>query len=69
MPIWKNLGFASSKTLHIMAEAMRQAYADRSEYMGDLDFVKIPLDKLTSKEYAKEVMQKFQKTRLYQAQK
>lgn len=41
----ENLGFASSKTLHIMAEAMRQAYADRSEYMGDPDFVKIPKDK------------------------
>ncbi|EAJ7738863.1 gamma-glutamyltransferase [Campylobacter jejuni] len=57
----ENLGFASSKTLHIMAEAMRQAYADRSEYMGDPDFVKIPLDKLTSKEYAKEIYAKFPK--------
>ncbi|EDC2907814.1 gamma-glutamyltransferase [Campylobacter jejuni] len=57
----ENLGFASSKTLHIMAEAMRQAYADRSEYMGDPDFVKIPLDKLTSKEYAKEIYAKIPK--------
>ncbi|ECR1497636.1 gamma-glutamyltransferase [Campylobacter jejuni] len=57
----ENLGFASSKTLHIMAEAMRQAYADRSEYMGDPDFVKIPLDKLTSKEYAKEIYTKIPK--------
>lgn len=52
------LGFGSSETIHIMAEAMRQAYADRSEFMGDPDFVKIPLDKLTSKEYAKEIYQK-----------
>ncbi|RQD68570.1 gamma-glutamyltransferase [Campylobacter hepaticus] len=51
----ENLGFGSSKTLHIMAEAMRQAYADRSEYLGDPDFVNIPLDKLTSKEYAKKI--------------
>ncbi|WHN18410.1 gamma-glutamyltransferase [Campylobacter jejuni] len=57
----ENLGFASSKTLHIMVEAMRQAYADRSEYMGDPDFVKIPLDKLTSKEYAKEIYAKIPK--------
>lgn len=57
----ENLGFASSKTLHIMTEAMRQAYADRSEYMGDPDFVKIPLDKLTSKEYAKEIYAKIPK--------
>lgn len=54
----ENLGFASSKTLHIMAEAMRQAYADRSEYMGDPDFVKIPLNKLISKEYAKAIYAK-----------
>ncbi|AXP09203.1 gamma-glutamyltransferase [Campylobacter hepaticus] len=51
----ENLGFGSSKTLHIMAEAMRQVYADRSEYLGDPDFVNIPLDKLTSKEYAKKI--------------
>lgn len=57
----KKLGFASSKTLHIMAEAMRQAYADRSEYMGDPDFIKIPLDKLISKEYAKEIYAKIPK--------
>lgn len=54
----ENLGFASSKTLHIMAEAERQAYADRSEYMGDPDFVKIPLNKLISKEYAKAIYAK-----------
>ncbi|CRF40921.1 gamma-glutamyltransferase [Helicobacter ailurogastricus] len=49
------LGFGSSKTIHIMAEAMRQAYADRSVYMGDPDFITIPLEKLTSKVYAKEI--------------
>ncbi|BCZ19821.1 hypothetical protein NHP190012_14630 [Helicobacter sp. NHP19-012] len=49
------LGFGSSQTIHIMAEAMRQAYADRSVYMGDPDFIAIPLEKLTSKEYAKEI--------------
>jgi gamma-glutamyltranspeptidase/glutathione hydrolase len=52
------LGFASSETLHITAEAMRYAYADRSEYMGDPDFVDVPVDKLTSKEYAKSIYDK-----------
>lgn len=52
------LGFASSKTIHIMAEAMRYAYADRSEYMGDPDFVKVPVGELTSKEYAKSIYDK-----------
>lgn len=44
-----------AQAIHIMAEAMRQAYADRSEYMGDPDFVKVPVDELTSKEYAKKI--------------
>ena len=52
------LGYQSSQAIHIIAEAMRQAYADRSEYMGDPAFVKIPLDKLLSKEYAKEIYAK-----------
>lgn len=49
------LGYQSSQAIHIIAEAMRQAYADRSEYMGDPSFVKIPLDKLLSKAYAKSI--------------
>ena len=44
-----------SQAIHIMAEAMRQAYADRSEYMGDMDFVNVPVEELTSKEYAKKI--------------
>ena len=44
-----------AQAIHVMAEAMRQAYADRSEYMGDPDFVKVPVDELTSKEYAKKI--------------
>lgn len=45
-------GFGSAQAVHYMAEAMRYAYADRSEYMGDPDFVKIPLGMLTSQQYA-----------------
>ncbi|MDR1050922.1 MAG: gamma-glutamyltransferase [Deltaproteobacteria bacterium] len=52
------MGFASSETVHLMAEAMRHAYADRSEYMGDPDFVKVPVDRLTSLEYAKQIYDK-----------
>ena len=33
------LGFGSAETMHLMAEAMKRAYADRSEYLGDSDFV------------------------------
>ena len=47
-----NLGHNSAKTIHLMAEAMKRAYADRSKYLGDSDFVDVPLDGITSKKYA-----------------
>jgi gamma-glutamyltranspeptidase/glutathione hydrolase len=45
-------GFGSADTLHLMAESMRRAYADRARYLGDPDFVEMPLQRLASKEYA-----------------
>lgn len=45
-------GFGSSLTLHLEIEAMKRAFADRAEYMGDADFVTVPIDRLISKEYA-----------------
>ncbi len=49
------MGFNSAQTIHLMAEAMKRAYADRSEYLGDTDFVDVPLSGITSKEYAAEL--------------
>ena len=46
------LGHNGAATIHLMAEAMKYAYADRSEYLGDPDFVDQPIAALTSKEYA-----------------
>ena len=48
-------GFGSADTLQVMAEAEKYAYADRSEYLGDPDFVKVPWQALTSKAYAKSI--------------
>src|SRR5215213_9932497 len=42
----------SSDRYHLMAEAMRRAFADRAEYMGDTDFVKVPIAGLIDKSYA-----------------
>jgi gamma-glutamyltranspeptidase/glutathione hydrolase len=42
----------SSDRYHLMAEAMRRAFADRAEYMGDTDFVKVPIRGLIDKAYA-----------------
>jgi len=43
------------ETVHLMVEAMRQAYLDRATHLGDIDFVDVPIERLTSKEYAAEV--------------
>ncbi|MGV7091168.1 gamma-glutamyltransferase [Siccibacter turicensis] len=51
-------GFGSADAMHLVAEAEKYAYADRSEYLGDPDFVKVPWQALTSKAYAKSLAQK-----------
>lgn len=56
-------GQNSAKTIHVMAEAEKRAYADRSEYLGDPDFVKVPLKGLTSQAYADELAAKIDLTR------
>ena len=49
-------GFGSARNLHRMAEAMRRAYSDRAQYLGDPDFnPDMPIDRLTSKVYADEL--------------
>ena len=53
----QELGHNSAETIHYMAEAMKLAYADRSEYLGDTDYVDVPLKGLTSKSYAEELRQ------------
>jgi gamma-glutamyltranspeptidase/glutathione hydrolase len=50
-----DLGHNSADTIHYMAEAMKLAYADRSKYLGDTDFVEVPLQGLTSKSYAEKL--------------
>lgn len=54
----KAMGDNTPESWHIWAESMKQAFADRAEYMGDTSYVKVPLKGLTSKEYAKEVVKK-----------
>ena len=49
----KSLGWHHPDAIHLMVEAMRIAYADRSEYLGDPDFVKVPQQQLINPEYAK----------------
>jgi gamma-glutamyltranspeptidase / glutathione hydrolase len=48
----KKVDWASSDRYHLMTESMRRAFADRAEYMGDTDFVKVPIAGLIDKKYA-----------------
>ena len=51
----KDLGYHSAQAVHYQIEAMRHAYVDRNSYLGDPDFVKNPLDRLLSKDYATKI--------------
>lgn len=55
----KSLGFHSPKSVQLMIEAERRAYADRAEHLGDPDFYPVPLDTLLSPQYAKARMLDF----------
>src|SRR5690606_38792634 len=48
------MGPGSADATHVLAETMRLAYADRTRYVGDPDFVDVPLAGLTSDAYAAE---------------
>ncbi len=45
--------FRSPGEVHLLAEAMRRAYADRARHLADADFVEVPVARLTSKGYAR----------------
>jgi len=48
------LGFQTPQATHLWSEILKLTFADRAKYMGDTDFVDVPLAGLTSKDYAKE---------------
>jgi gamma-glutamyltranspeptidase / glutathione hydrolase len=53
------LGHNTPESIQIIVEAERRAYADRSQYLGDPDFVKIPIKALLADSYLKERMATF----------
>ena len=49
---------SETNRVHVIVEAMRRAYRDRAEFLGDSDFVNVPVKKLINKDYAKSLQQK-----------
>ncbi|HEX6225888.1 MAG TPA: gamma-glutamyltransferase family protein, partial [Chryseolinea sp.] len=52
-------GHNTARTIHLLTEAERRAYADRAAYLGDPDFIEVPLEKLMAKIYVAERMKSF----------
>ncbi len=48
----RGMGYNSAAKYHVLTEAMRRAFADRSHFLGDPDFVKVPVSRLIDKKYA-----------------
>ncbi len=55
----KALGFRSAAQIHLFTEVMRRAFRDRAEYLGDPDFVKVPVAGLLDRAYIARLMQNF----------
>jgi len=64
-----SLGHNSAETIHLMAETMRLAFADRSEHLGDPAFWEVPMKGLTSKMYAAELREKINRDQAGDSQK
>jgi gamma-glutamyltranspeptidase/glutathione hydrolase len=48
------MGFGTAETIHHLAEVLKIAFADRAAASGDPDFINVPVERLTSKDYANE---------------
>lgn len=59
----KSWGPQDYKTIHYTAAAMQQAFSDRAKFLGDPDFVKVPVKELTSKSYAKKIREEIPSNR------
>ena len=54
-----SMGFHSTAAVQLMTEVEKRAFADRGEYMGDADYYKVPVAKLTDEAYLREKMKSY----------
>ncbi|MBG15296.1 MAG: gamma-glutamyltransferase [Crocinitomicaceae bacterium] len=59
----KKMGFHSADAVHLIVEAEKRAFADRSKYLGDPDFIRIPLEKLLDSNYLIDRMRNYSSLR------
>ncbi len=59
----KSLGQNTANTIHLITETMKLAYADRSLYLGDPDFIDVPVKELTEQKYADYLRTKINKNK------
>jgi gamma-glutamyltranspeptidase/glutathione hydrolase len=59
-------GFGTAETIHLLAEVLKIAFADRAAASGDPDYIKVPVQRLTSKDYARERRDKIDVVRAQQ---
>jgi gamma-glutamyltranspeptidase/glutathione hydrolase len=62
-----SLGHNSSDYIHLLAEAMKHAYADRAHHMGDPDFVEVPVQRLLSDDRVAEIRHKIWPGRTFES--
>lgn len=51
----KELGHNSADYVHVVAEALKHSFADRAEFLGDTDFAQVPITRMLSQEYARQI--------------
>jgi gamma-glutamyltranspeptidase/glutathione hydrolase len=62
-------GHSSAAKYHLLAEAMKRAFRDRAEYLGDPDFVPVPVDRLLDREYLRRRFSDFDPARTVPAER
>ncbi|EQC47434.1 gamma-glutamyltransferase [Bacteriovorax sp. Seq25_V] len=61
----KSLGIYDPKAIHLVSSAMELAFADRAKYLGDSDFVQVPIRGLTNKDYSDKLASKINENKAF----